>query len=160
VLKAAARALRVPAEQVPERIVAMQKEIKDLRKRPAGAAAATAGKSEALDLPGGKVVVIEAAQGADAGALRQMCDQHRQKGAAGVFVGAAADGKVMLVAMVDEGLAKAGKLKAGDWVREVAPVVGGAGGGKPTLAQAGGKQPERLSEALHAAAEYARRRLG
>jgi len=48
---------------------------------------------------------------------------------------------------------------AGDWVKVVAPVVGGAGGGKPTLAQAGGKLPQKLPEALQAAATYVQEKL-
>ena len=42
-------------------------------------------------------------------------------------------------------------VSAGNWVKEVAPVVGGGGGGKPDMAQAGGKQPEKLPDALEAA---------
>lgn len=89
-----------------------------------------------------------------------MCDQQRQKGAAAMFIGGVAEGKVMLTAMVAQDAVDAGLMKAGDWVKAVAPIVGGGGGGKPTLAQAGGKDAEKLDEALKAAAEYARQRLG
>ena len=50
-------------------------------------------------------------------------------------------------------------VSAGNWVRDVAPVVGGGGGGKPDLAQAGGKHPEKLPEALAKAKEVARAML-
>ena len=51
-------------------------------------------------------------------------------------------------------------VSAGNWVRDVAPIVGGGGGGKPDLAQAGGKQPEKLPEALTKAREVAKAMLG
>jgi len=45
-------------------------------------------------------------------------------------------------------------ISAGDWVKQIAPVVGGGGGGKPDLAQAGGKHPEKLTDALNEASQY------
>jgi alanyl-tRNA synthetase len=68
---------------------------------------------------------------------------------------AAANGpdKVLLVAGISRDLVAKG-LSAGDWVKETAPVVGGGGGGKPDLAQAGGKQPENIRPCLKKAAEY------
>ena len=92
--------------------------------------------------------------------MRTFCDVQRQKGAAAVFVGGVDGSKVMLVAMVSDELVRSGSLKAGDWVKAVAPIVGGGGGGKPNLAQAGGKQPDKLPDALQAAADYARDQLG
>jgi alanyl-tRNA synthetase len=60
------------------------------------------------------------------------------------------DGKVLLVAGVSKELVMRG-ISAGDWVREVAPIVGGGGGGRPDMAQAGGKDATRLGEALERA---------
>jgi len=60
---------------------------------------------------------------------------------------------------VDQALADGGKLRADEWVKAVAPTVGGGGGGKPTLAQAGGKQPDKLGDALAAAERLARDKL-
>ena len=91
--------------------------------------------------------------------MRGECDRQRQKGAAGLFLGAAAGEKVLLVAMVCEALARQGRLAADKWVQAVAPLVGGGGGGRATLAQAGGKLPEKLPEALQAAARWAREAL-
>ncbi|HOF17278.1 MAG TPA: alanine--tRNA ligase [Phycisphaerae bacterium] len=158
-LRAAALALKAPPEQVPERIAAMQKELKDLRKRPAGSPAAAAETGQTLDTPAGKVVLVRLPGSADAGAMRQLCDVQRQKGAVAVFVAGDEEGKVTLVAMVSDELVRAGKLKAGDWVKHAAAVVGGSGGGKPTLAQAGGKHPEKLPEAMQSAADFARKAL-
>ena len=70
-----------------------------------------------------------------------------------------ARGKVVLVAGVSRDLVEKG-VSAGNWVRDVAPIVGGGGGGKADLAQAGGKQPEKLPEALAKAKEVARAMLG
>ncbi|MBN1554585.1 MAG: alanine--tRNA ligase [Phycisphaerae bacterium] len=160
-LRAAGGLLKTAPEEIPARIEAMQAEIKKLRKRPAGGGGgAELADAVTLDTPSGKVLVAKSVV-ADPGAMRNLCDQQRQKGAAAVFLGSAEEdeGKVTLIAMVSDELVKTGKLKAGDWVKAIAPVVGGGGGGKPNLAQAGGKQPEKLPEALKKAAEFAREKL-
>ena len=89
--------------------------------------------------------------------LRQLIDQIRQKVSPSIIFLATAEGegKVVLVAGVSKDLVAKG-VSAGNWVRDVAPVVGGGGGGKPDLAQAGGKHPEKLAEALAKAKEVAR----
>ena len=71
-----------------------------------------------------------------------------------------ADDKVSLVATVSDDLVKEKKLKAGELVGKVAEIVGGRGGGRPQLAQAGGKFPERLGEALQSAENIVRNSLG
>jgi alanyl-tRNA synthetase len=160
IVRSASGALRVPPAELPDRIAAMQKEIKRLRKT--GAAAPKAAKAfvpEAeLDSPAGKVLVGRA-DGLDADAMRRECDRQRQKGAAALLLASGDDEKVLLVAMVSEALAKQGKVRADEWVRAVAPIVGGGGGGRETLAQAGGKSPQKLPAALEAAAEWVRQRL-
>ena len=162
VVREATAILRVPAAELPNRIAAMQKEIKELRKAPKGGAGGEGGDefraAFTLDLPGGQVLVGQTSS-ADAPTMRNLCDRLRQKGAAAVFVGGLADGKATLVAMVSQELADAGKLKAGDWIKAVAPVVGGSGGGKPSLAQAGGKDGAKLPDALQAAADFAKEKL-
>jgi len=162
-LQAATSVLNVSPEQLPERIQAMLTELKKLRKAgPSSQAAKEAARQikpqTVADSDAGPVLLAEA-NDLDAAAMRNLCDQQRQKGAGAFFVGGVSDGKVLLVAMVSEQLASAGTLHAGKWVQAVAKVVGGGGGGKPTLAQAGGKNPEKLPEALAAAAEHAREKL-
>ena len=160
-LRASASALSAPPEEVPDRIAALQKEIKDLRKARSGAPVAGGAGFQAdvtIDSPAGPVLVGTMPV-TDTNALRAECDRQRQKGAAGLMIGAAADGKVVLISMVSEALAATGKLTAVEWVKAVAPIVGGGGGGRETLAQAGGKLPEKLPEALRAAAEWARKAL-
>jgi alanyl-tRNA synthetase len=86
--------------------------------------------------------------GADAESLRQMTDRFRQKYPSGICVLASVtDGKPMVIAAVTEDLVKR-SLNAGELVKFVAAPLGGGGGGRPTLAQAGGKEAAKLSEAL------------
>ena len=159
-LHAASQMLRCRPEELPDRLVAMQKEIKELKKRPAGGAGGGDGMTvvATLETAAGKVLLAQVAT-PEPEALRTLCDVQRQRGFVAIMVGGASEDKVTLVAMVDEALAKSGKLRAGDWVKAVAPVVDGGGGGKPTLAQAGGKAPQKLPEALQAAANYVQEKL-
>jgi alanyl-tRNA synthetase len=100
-------------------------------------------------------VIVARLEGADAGALRTAMDVIRKKRpeAAMLLAGVAGE-KVALLASVPPEKVKAG-LKAGDWIKAVAPIVGGGGGGRPDMAQAGGKDPSKLDEALDAAREFA-----
>ena len=154
---AAAAALRVQVAELPARAEAMVKEIKQLRK--GGGKTGAHEPDLVLRTDDGRLVVMEVKM-VDAGAMRTICDTQRQKGADAVFVGGSDGTKVLLVAMVSDRLVEAGTLKAGDWIKAIAPVVGGGGGGKPTLAQAGGKDPAKLADALSAAADWARDQLG
>lgn len=79
--------------------------------------------------------------------LRELADQWRQKGISDVFVAASEmDGKVSLLAAVAKD--KLATVKAGDLIKEIAPLVGGGGGGRPDMAQAGGKNPAGIPAAL------------
>jgi alanyl-tRNA synthetase len=96
----------------------------------------------------GVSLLAGAVQNVDGDTLRQMTDWFRQRVPSGVVVlGSVFDNRPHFVASVTEDLVKRG-LDAGKIVKAVAKVVGGGGGGKPTLAQAGGKDPARLNEAL------------
>ena len=103
------------------------------------------------DVRGVKVLATEV-EGLDASSLRMMTDSLRDKLGSGVVVlGSRADDKVLLCVGVTKDLT--GAIKAGDVIRNLAPIVGGGGGGKPDLAQAGGKLPDKLPEAIERAAE-------
>ena len=80
--------------------------------------------------------------------LGEMLREEMKSGAVAVLGAKLAEDKVSLVAMVSDDLVKEKKLKAGDIVGKIAEIVGGKGGGRPQLAQAGGKYPEKLTEAL------------
>ncbi len=157
-LRAITEVLRAPAEEAPQRLAAMQKEIKELKKSRRGGGGDDFSPADTIETPSGAVLIGQVDH-ADADAMRNLCDRHRQKGSAALLVGGAEADKVTLVAMVSDQLAADGKLKAGDWVKSAAGVLGGGGGGKPTMAQAGGKGADKLPEALAAAARYARERL-
>ena len=86
--------------------------------------------------------------------MRQWIDQIRKKSKEPVAVlfANAGDGKVTLIAGISNSLVDEG-FSAGKWIGPVAECVGGSGGGKPDLAQAGGKLPEKLADALRIAKE-------
>jgi alanyl-tRNA synthetase len=85
--------------------------------------------------------------------LREAADRVRGLlGSGAAVLGARFDGKAMLVAVVTDDLVAAGRLKADQLVREVAKIVGGSGGGKPTFATAGAKLPDKLPEAIERSA--------
>jgi len=96
---------------------------------------------------------------ADVDALRSLADQFRQEHPSGVVVlGTVISGKPMFIAAITPDLIKRG-LKAGDLIKRVAQVVGGGGGGKPEMAQAGGKDASKINEALDQVAPYIKENL-
>src|SRR5204862_2458911 len=85
--------------------------------------------------------------------LRDLSDRIKQQRKVGaVLLGARVDGRVQLVLNIDKGLVERG-LDASRVIREIARLVNGGGGGRPDFAEAGGKEPERLGEALDAGQE-------
>jgi len=104
---------------------------------------------EAIDVAGVKVVAREVA-GLDKDGLRALVDQHRARIKSGVVILASpSDGKVTIVVGVTPDLTT--KVPAGQVVKQLAPIVGGGGGGRPDFAEAGGKDPSKISEMLAAA---------
>jgi alanyl-tRNA synthetase len=121
---------------------------KELKKKPAatesGAEIELAGDVQAVN---GVNVIVQTVDGLGADALLDLSDRLKQRHApAAVVLGTREDGTVHLVANFDESVAS--RVSASDVIRGAAALVGGGGGGRPTMARAGGKQPERLSEAL------------
>jgi alanyl-tRNA synthetase len=93
-------------------------------------------------------VLAARVQAADAETLREMTDWLRNRlGSVVIVLGAVINEKPSFVAAITPDLVEQG-LKAGALIKRVARVVGGGGGGRPTLAQAGGRDPQRLDEAL------------
>ena len=100
----------------------------------------------------GASYIIERVEGLDARQLRDTVDQLRQQMPDGfVFLACPGEKNVMLAAGAGSGLD--GRYHAGDIIKQVAPTVGGGGGGRPDFAQAGGKQPQKTDEALRLARE-------
>ena len=107
----------------------------------------------AIDISGIKVLST-ILPNCDADTLRQMTDKYHQTYSSGVVVlGSVIEEKPILIASISEDLVKSG-LHAGNLVKSISPVMGGSGGGKPTLAQAGGKDKEKLEEALEQVIPY------
>jgi alanyl-tRNA synthetase len=108
---------------------------------------------QALEVSGTRLIVAETPN-ANPGMMRQWIDQLRKKSSEPVAVLLAnrSDDKVTLIAGISQSLVDRG-LSAGQWITPVAQAVGGGGGGKPDLAQAGGKIPAKLPEALQIAKE-------
>jgi alanyl-tRNA synthetase len=151
-------------EELPARIESLQEEVKklqtQLKKGAASDLTSVADKllATATDVNGAKLIVGEM-PAAPVDALQQQLDRLRQKaGSAVVCVGWAEDGKVGLMAAVTDNLTA--KVSAGKLIGEVAKVVGGKGGGRPSMAQAGGKDPSKLPEALQLAKKLASEQLG
>jgi alanyl-tRNA synthetase len=154
VTRQAAGALKTTPEEIPARIASMQKEIKTLRKKPASSGGGTIRVTGEIESGEGPIRIARADH-ADPAAMRAECDRQRQKGTAAMIVGGTDGEKVVLVAMVAQQAVDSLGMKAGDWVKTAAKVAGGGGGGKPTMAQAGGKDPAKLDDALEAAATWA-----
>jgi alanyl-tRNA synthetase len=153
-------------EELPTRVEALQDEVKKLKAQVAkGAAADLAGAVDKLlasaPVVNGTTLVIGRIPAVPIEQVRAQVDRVRQKAGSSVVVFGAADdeGKVPLVVALSADLVKKG-LKAGDLLKPVAEVVGGKGGGKPEMAQAGGKEPGKLDEALTLAEELAKKAVG
>jgi alanyl-tRNA synthetase len=133
------------AEQADELRAELERARKEAKKPAAAAPAEFEIRSRESD-----VVVVEA-KGVTGGDLRDLSDRIRQQeGASAVLVGSTDDGRAYLVFNVDQALADRG-IDAVELVRAAAKHIGGGGGGRPTLAEAGGKKPEALGDALEAA---------
>jgi alanyl-tRNA synthetase len=154
VLAESAATLKVPVAEVPARLTAVLKELKDLKKSKGptgGAGLSVEDLLASAGTVGGTRIVVADAQGSDAAAMRQCIDQLRRKASPiAVLLGSSEADKVTLVAGISRELEERG-LSAGNWIKDSATIVGGKGGGRPDLAQAGGKLVDKLPEALTAA---------
>jgi alanyl-tRNA synthetase len=143
------------ADALRARIAATEEEMKKLRRELDSArmksASAAAGEASAVEVKGIKLLV-QRVDGLERGPMRDLVDQMRSKLGSGVVVlGAASDGKVALIVGVTKDLT--GKVHAGKVVGQLAALVGGKGGGRPDLAEAGGSDAGALDGALAKAAE-------
>ena len=155
-IRAAARLLNVASSDLIERIEALKSEREKLisqlaQLKEAGDVSAEGLLEQAIEV-NGAIVVIAEAKGANSGLMRQLIDQIRKKVEPSAVLLLAAQGpeKVVLVAGISRELVGQG-ANAGNWVREVAPIVGGGGGGKPDMAQAGGKDASQIPAAIEKA---------
>ena len=142
--------------QLLERNRRLEKELDALKARLASSQGSDL-SGQAREVDGIKVLAARL-EGADAKSLRDTVDQLKNKlGAAAVILGAVTDGKVALVAGVTKAETKC--IKAGELVNHVASQIGGRGGGRPDMAQAGGSQPENLEAALASVADWVKQQI-
>jgi alanyl-tRNA synthetase len=160
-LRESASLLKIPPLELPRRLAALLEDQKRLEKQLAQLESKLA-RGQAQDLVtsarqvAGVPVLAARLDGLDPDGLRSVMDTLRDRLPSGVIVlGSAVDGKVSLVAAVSKDLMK--RFPAGRLVQEVAKVVGGGGGGRPDLAQAGGKDPSKLDDALATVAGWVER---
>ena len=149
----AARALKTTPAEMLEKIAHLQKEVKDLQSENESLKSKMAQNSlgdvmsKVTEVKGVKVLAT-AVDGVDMNGLRDLGDQLKEKLGEGVVVLASAkDGKVSLLAMATDGAMKKG-AHAGNLIKAAAAIVGGGGGGRPNMAQAGGKNPDAIPEAI------------
>jgi alanyl-tRNA synthetase len=153
ILEATAASLGCSPDEVDQKVLALQKELQGQTKEVARLRREIAQQdfeellSQVQDVRGVKVLAAQV-EAADMDTLREMSDWYRNRMGSGVIVlGAVMDSKPSLVAAITPDLVERG-LHAGQLAKRVAQVVGGSGGGRPTLAQAGGRDTGRLKEAL------------
>jgi alanyl-tRNA synthetase len=162
-MTALARKLNTTPNQLDERIDALEAELEAERKRvqqlsrQAGRAEVDAllDSAERID---GAAVVVARVPADSVEAMREMGDLLRDKlGNAVIVLGSLVNDRPNFLAMVTKDLA--GRVHAGNMIKQVAAVAGGGGGGRPDMAQAGGKDPAKLDDALAVARNIARESL-
>jgi len=156
-VKGSADDLQDKVQQLLDRSRKLEKEIAQLKSKLASGQGVDLSQ-DASDVDGVKVVAVQL-DGADAAALRTAVDQLKDKlkSAAIVLASVDSDNKVVLIAGVTQD--QTARIKAGDLANFVAQQVGGRGGGRPDLAQAGGSNPAQLSAALTSVHQWVRTKL-
>ena len=153
-----AKTLKTSPAEITEKITHLQKEVKELQSENESLKSKMAQDSlgnvmdQVVEVKGVKVLA-SAVDGGDMNGLRDLGDQLKEKLGEGVVVLASAkDGKVSLLAMATQGAMDKG-AHAGNLIKAAAAIVGGGGGGRPNMAQAGGKNPDKIPEAIAKVAE-------
>ena len=165
----ASKLLKITPEQLPERILALQNELKKVKSENEKLKSAKAKESIAeivdemktpVDEISGIKLVVHEVDHVDANGLRELGDALKGQIGEGVIVLASSvEGKVSLVVMATEGAVHKG-IHAGNLIRGISGKVSGGGGGRPAMAQAGGKNPEGIPDALDEAKKLFRLMLG
>ncbi|MBM3289676.1 MAG: alanine--tRNA ligase, partial [Candidatus Hydrogenedentes bacterium] len=163
-LMGASQLLAATPDQLEARVQSLVEENKRLQrelakwKQQAAVGGQTDYMQQVQQVDGLQLLAVQV-DGLDAEGLRSAMDKLRERLPSGVLVlGSANEGKASLCVGVSKDLTS--KVRAGDIVKQLAPIVGGGGGGQPHLAQAGGKQPEKLPEAIERAPEIVKALIG
>ena len=155
-VKAQPQELTARIAQILDNVKGLERELSKLKSKVASSQGDDLASS-AVDVKGFKVLAAML-EGADAKTLRETMDKLKDKlKSAAIVLGAVADGKVALIAGVTSDLT--GKVKAGELVNFVAQQVGGKGGGRPDMAQAGGTDPAKLPGALASVKDWVEQRV-
>ncbi|MGI8670311.1 MAG: alanine--tRNA ligase [Aridibacter sp.] len=148
--------LNTQRDNLPNAIAKLQDELKQKRKEvdelklkiATGAVGTSSNGDEAKEINGIKVMA-KSVEDLDKGSMRHLSDTLMAKVKSGVvIIGNKNEGKVSFIVRVSDDLTN--KIRAGNIIKEIAPIVGGKGGGKPDMAEGGGTEPEKLSEAIDA----------
>jgi alanyl-tRNA synthetase len=145
--------------RLQEELKKARREADELRLKLAlGGGASSGNGNDAREVEGGVTVLAREASDLDAQALRQLSDTLLAQIKSGVVIlGRRADGKASLIVRTSNDLAK--RVPAGQIIKQLAPIIGGRGGGKPDMAEGGGSEPQKLSEALEASYQIVERLL-
>jgi len=164
ILDNTADSLKCLPDEIPDRVLKLQRDVKELEKELESLTLKAALPKvrhlidQAVEVNGAKIVV-DAVDGLDGHAIRELADRIRDEIRSGVVVlGSRIDERVLFVAMVTKDLIQKG-IRAGDIVKVAATITGGGGGGRPDMAQAGGKDVSRLDEALGQTRSFIESRL-
>ena len=155
-VKAQPQELTARIAQILDNVKSLERELAKLKSKVASSQGEDLA-GQAVEVKGARVLAATL-EGADAKALRETMDKLKDKlKSAAIVLGAVTDGKVSLIAGVTADLT--GKIKAGELVNFVAQQVGGKGGGRPDMAQAGGTEPAKLAEALASVKDWVGQRV-
>ena len=158
IIKASPDKLVEKAKHLIEEMKALQSENESLKNKAAKEALGDV-MDKVVEIGGVKVLSVEIPE-TDGNELRTLGDELKNKLGEGlIFLASAKDGKVNLVAMATDGAVKAG-VHAGNLIKTVAPIVGGGGGGRPNMAQAGGKLPDKIGQAVETVKDEVKTQLG
>ncbi|MBR6402585.1 MAG: alanine--tRNA ligase [Eubacterium sp.] len=161
----AAKLAKTEPAKLADKITSMLEEIKALRAENSSLkdkiAKAAAGSAEDSVVEVGDIKILPmAVQGVDPNALRTLGDDYKEKlGNAVIIMASDLGDKVSLIVMASDSAVKSG-IHAGNIIKTIAPIVGGGGGGRPNMAQAGGKDASKIQDALTAGVEEAKKQIG
>lgn len=163
-LNMAARQLKISPAEVAGKVASLQEELKAMHKeneklKAKIAREAASSVANATETVNGIQILAKQLSDIDKNGLRSLGDETKDKlGEAFIVFASESEGKVNLIAMATQGAVDKG-AHAGNLIKEIAAVVGGGGGGRPNMAQAGGKNPAAIPEALEKAIEVMKKQL-
>ena len=165
-VKEASALLKAQPDELPRKIEALQAELREARKELskhtsaslADAAAQLVANAETID---GVKLIVHNAVGCPRESLKDFVDRIREKApSVAILLGLVNDDKVAFISSVSKDVLVSKGLNASDCVKMAAKICGGGGGGRPDMAEAGGKDPSKIEEALAVGAAYCRGKLG